>query len=74
MKNLKNIEGHSGYARVGDTGVVVNINKAEIEAARKRKAERIKKEKELFDLKNEVSDIKDMLKVKVEKLDGRNSN
>ena len=45
MKNLKNIEGHSGYARVGNTGVIVNINKSEIEAARKRKAERLIKDK-----------------------------
>lgn len=74
MKNLKNIEGHSGYARVGNTGVIVNINKSEIEAARKRKAERLLKDKELTELKDEVSDIKNMLKTLVEKLDGRNSN
>ena len=74
MNNLKNIKGHPGYARVGNSGVILNINKNEIEAAKKRKAERLLKEKELSELKNEVSDIKDMLKTIVEKLDGRNSN
>jgi len=74
MKKLKNIKGHPGYARVGNSGVILNINKNEIEAAKKRKAEKLKKEKELSELKNEVSDIKDMLKIIVEKLDGRNSN
>ena len=74
MEKLKNIKGHPGYARVGNSGVILNINKNEIEADKKRKAERLKKEKEIIDLKNEVSDIKDMLKVIVEKLDGRNSN
>ena len=74
MNNLKNIKGHPGYARVGNSGVILNINKNEIEAAKKRKAEKLKKEKELSELKNEVSDIKDMLKIIVEKLDGRNSN
>ena len=74
MKKLVNVKGYPGYARIKDTGVVLNINKDEIEAAKKRKAERLLKEKELSELKNEVSDIKDMLKIIVEKLDGRNSN
>ena len=48
----------------------MNTNNEEIEAAKKRKADRLNKNKELVDLKNEVSDIKKMLTQIVEKLNG----
>ena len=68
--NYVNIDGHSGYVRDIGSGAVLNTIKAEIEAARKRKLERKSKEKEIDDLKNEVSDIKQMLTKIIEKLDG----
>ena len=52
--NYVKIDGHSGYVRDKGSGAVLNTNKAEIEAARKRKLERKSKEKEIDDLKNEV--------------------
>ncbi len=64
------VKGHSNLARTGIYGSIVNINKEEIAAARKRKLERRQKEKELEDLKNEVGDIKNMLTKIIEKLDG----
>ena len=64
------IEGHKGFVRDKKSGAIINTNKEEIEAARKRKAERLNKDKELSDLKDEVSDIKKMLTKIVEKLDG----
>lgn len=64
------IEGHRGFVRDKKSGAIINTNKEEIEAAKKRKAERLNKDKELSDLKNEVSDIKKMLTKIVEKLDG----
>ena len=69
MKLLK-VKDHTGLARDMKTGAILNINKDEITAARKRKLERRKKEQELEDLKNEVSDIKNMLTKIIEKLDG----
>lgn len=69
-QNLVKIKGHSGYARVKDTGIVLNINKNEIQTAREKKQRRLQNEKEIKDLKNEVSNIKSMLKTIVEKLDG----
>ena len=69
-QSLVKIKGHSGYARVKDTGIILNINKNEIQAARERKQKRLENEKEIKNLKNEVSDIKSMLKTIVEKLDG----
>ena len=69
MSHIK-VKGHSNLARTGIYGSIVNINKEEISAARKRKLERRQKEKEFEDLKNEVGDIKNMLTKIIEKLDG----
>ena len=66
----KNVEGHSDLVRDTSTGAILNINKNEISAARRRKLERKQKEKEFEDLKNEVGDIKNMLTKIIEKLDG----
>lgn len=63
------VEGHHGFVR-DKTGAILNINKEEIKAAQKRKAERKKKENEIDELKNEVGDIKKMLTQIVEKLNG----
>ena len=68
--NYIKVKGYSNLARTGIYGSIVNINKEEIAAARKRKLERRQKEKELEDLKNEVGDIKNMLTKIIEKLDG----
>ena len=63
------VEGHWGYVK-DENGAVLNINKEEIEAAKKRKAQRLSQKKELSELKDEVSDIKKMLTQIVEKLNG----
>ena len=67
---FKSVEGHGNLVRDTSTGAILNINKEEISAARKRKLERRQKEKEFEDLKNEVGDIKNMLTKIIEKLDG----
>mgnify|MGYP001307626755 FL=1 len=64
------VDGHNGLVRDTSTNAILNINKDEITAARKRKLERRNKEKEFEDLKNEVGDIKNMLTKIIEKLDG----
>ena len=66
----KDVEGHSNLVRDTSTGAILNINKDEITAARKRKLERRKKEQEFEDLKNEVGDIKNMLTKIIDKLNG----
>ena len=73
MRLIK-VQGHRNYVRDKNSGAILNINKAEIEEARKRKAERKEKDKEIESLKNEVSDIKNMLNKIIEKLDGSNNN
>lgn len=64
------VEGHSNLVRDGSTRAILNINRDEISAARKRKLERKQKEQEIVDLKNEVGEIKNMLNKLIEKLDG----
>ena len=66
----KDVEGHSNLVRDTSTNAVLNINKDEISAARKRKLERKQKEQEFENLKDEVGDIKKMLTQIIEKLDG----
>ncbi len=66
----KKVKEYAGLVRDTSTNAILNINKDEISAARKRKLERRQKEKEFEDLKNEVSDIKKMLTKIIEKLDG----
>lgn len=66
----KDVEGHSNLVRDTSTGAILNINKDEISAARRRKLERKQKEQEFENLKDEVGDIKKMLTQIIEKLDG----
>ena len=40
--NYIKIEGHNGYVRDKKSGAVLNLNKSEIEAAKKRKQQRNK--------------------------------
>jgi hypothetical protein len=66
MDKIK-IDGHPGLARDKKTGAILNINRNEIQIARERKALRKQKEREFEDLKNEVSEIKELLLKLVEK-------
>ena len=68
------VEKDPELVRDTNTGVILNINKEEISAARKRKLERRQKEKDFENLKNEVGDIKNLLNKIIEKLDGSNTN
>ena len=68
------VKGNPGYIKDTNSGLVLNVNKEEIEAARKRKALRQQQEQDINNLKNEVSDIKTMLGTIIEKLNGNNNN
>ena len=64
---LSKIQGHDNMA-IDENGVVHNINKSEIEAARERKKLRKEKDREIEDLKNDVSEMKAMLAKIIERL------
>lgn len=62
-----NVEGHPGLVRDTNSGAILNINSNEIQAARERKKIRKQKDQEFENLKNEVSEIKELLLKLVEK-------
>ena len=72
MKRLK-VDGNPNLVRDTRSGAIININKKEIDRARRLKAERKKKEEsfenlqvDVNDLKNDVSDIKRLLETLIE--------
>jgi len=64
---LSKIQGHDNMA-IDENGVIHNINKSEIQAARERKRLRKEKDQEIEDLKNDVSEMKAMLAKIIERL------
>jgi len=69
MKNkLMRVKNGVGLARNKITGGIVNINKEEINAARERKKNKVKKETEFEQLKTDVSEMKKLLNTIIEKL------
>lgn len=68
--SLLKVEGHSGYLKDINSGMVHNNNISEIEAARMRKSQKKQQEEDINNLKNEVGDIKKMLTEIIEKLNG----
>lgn len=65
---LVRIEGSKDLVKDEETGAVLNSNETEIEAAKIRKEQRVEKENELETLKNDVGELKDMMKQILEKM------
>ena len=65
---LVRIEGSKDLVKDEETGAVLNSNETEIEAAKIRKEQRVKKENEFETLKNDVGELKDMMKQILEKM------
>ena len=68
MNSYIKVEGHPNLVRDKNSGVILNINKSELEANRIRKQKQREKNNEIEQLKNDVSEIKSMLNKLVEKL------
>ena len=62
MSRFMKVDGLPGFVRDKNSGAIVNINKTEAAAARKRKHERLKQKEEIQALKDDVHEIKNMLK------------
>lgn len=56
------VEGHSQLQKNPRTGTIVNTNSNEIKLARKRKANRLKKQQEEQDLKGKIDSLSDDVK------------
>ena len=68
MSDYIKVEGHPNLVRDKNSGVILNINKTELEANRIRKQKQREKDNEIEQPKNDVSEIKSMLNKLVEKL------
>ena len=62
------MEGSKDLVKDEETGAVLNSNETEIEAAKIRKEQRVEKENEFETLKNDVGELKDMMKQILEKM------
>ena len=61
------IEGNGSYARDTESGAIININTSEFEKMKKIRENRKKKDNEIVELQNDVSEIKSLLKQLLEK-------
>lgn len=67
MKKLIPVEGHPQLARDASTGAIVNINTKSLTDARAAKQRRKEKDQELEQLKEDVAEIKQLLRLLVNK-------
>lgn len=67
MSDYLKVEGHPDLVRDVKTGAIININTSNIEKTRLAKQAKKRQEQELQDLKNEVSEIKILLRQLIEK-------
>lgn len=63
------VEGHSGLYRDANTGAILNCDDAAYVNYMKTKELKIKEKQEIQNLKNDVNEIKDMMKLILSKLD-----
>lgn len=70
METLAKVEGHTGIYRDEVTGAIVNTDMKSFQYAKNRKQNFLNQKNEINTLKNEVSDMKQMLHTIIEKLNG----
>lgn len=61
MSKYLKVDNAPGFVRDRETGAILSINTDELNAAKRRKAARMKEKQELQTLRKDVDDIKSML-------------
>lgn len=61
MSKYLKVDNAPGFVRDAETGAILSINTDELNAAKRRKAARMKEKQELQTLRKDVDDIKSML-------------
>ena len=74
MSEYIRVEGHSHLMRDGTSGAIVNTNTNEMKQARIRKSSWKKQQNEIKQLRNDLSDMKELLNQMIEVNNGRNSS
>ena len=64
---MQKVDGHSDLVRDPENGAILNINRTTLLKARAARIRSFEREKEFVELKDEVSEIKTMLKQLLEK-------
>lgn len=67
--NLIKVAGHSNLVKDEFSGAILNTNQNEINQARLRKLNSKRKEEELQSMKDDISDLKVMIKSLIERID-----
>lgn len=67
--NLIPVEGNSGLYRDSSSGAIINCSHSDFDAYVTMKQNKINEKQEIETLKNEVSEIKDMMRLILSKLD-----
>ena len=62
------VKGHPGFVRDEETGALLNVDTAAVDAAREKKRLWKKQQEEMSQLKQDVADIKNVLDKIMEKL------
>lgn len=70
MMDYIKVEGAAGLVRDRNTHAIMNVDKNATEQARARKLKKIQDKQEIEDLKKDVNDIKNILNLIVDKLNG----
>lgn len=63
------VEGNPGLFRDSESGAIINCSDSEFDSYLEAKKRKMSEKKEFDDLKNEVSELKDMMKLILSKLD-----
>lgn len=63
------VEGNPGYYRDSESGAIINASDSEFQAYLNEKKRRTSELSEFNALKNEVNELKDMMKIIISKLD-----
>tara|TARA_B100000902_G_C26426368_1_gene489352 strand:- start:40 stop:264 length:225 start_codon:yes stop_codon:yes gene_type:complete len=74
MSRYTNVEGFPGLVRHKTSGAIININVEEMRSARIRKQKALEEKGKLQDLKDEVHELKSLVKKLLEEKDGNYSN
>jgi len=63
------VEGNPGLFRDSESGAIINCSDSEFDSYLEAKKKKMSEKKEFEDLKNEVGELKDMMRIIISKLD-----
>lgn len=71
MHNVLKVIGHDGLVRDQSSGAIISVDKSEYEKYIQRRNQQKSKDREITELKNEVSEIKQLLQGLLQRLNNQ---